>query len=333
MGLIAWNEYSEKSNGGTEMCARWLEAELGDEFGKTHQIIPSRVRELDESRYRVYWLHDLPWDPETSHLKDQKSRERFHQLVFCGNWQRAMYHGVLGVPADDTAMVIDTPSTPIPVTKKDAGAPIRLVYTSTPQRGLDILVPVFVELCKKYDNIQLDVFSSFDIYGWVGADAGFADVFKICREHPKIIYHGTQSNEVVRKHLESAHIFAYPSTWLECNSRSLIEAMSAKLICVHSDYGGLVDTSGSMTCMYPYFQNPNAHAARFYTELDNIISNYEERFDVYDNYTSFVKQYADMRFNPATLASKWRAVLDRLPNKYGSIGILPPGDTVLEFKI
>jgi hypothetical protein len=42
---------------------------------------------------------------------------------------------------------------------------IRLVYTSTPQRGLEILVPVFKYLTERHKNIHLDVFSSFKIYG------------------------------------------------------------------------------------------------------------------------------------------------------------------------
>ena len=46
------------------------------------------------------------------------------------------------------------------------------------------------------------------------------------------VYHGFKSNDKVREALQNAHILAYPSIWEECNSRSLIESMSAGLLCV-----------------------------------------------------------------------------------------------------
>ena len=39
-------------------------------------------------------------------------------------------------------------------------------------------------------------------------------------------YHGFKPNDVVRKALSEAHIFAYPSIWVETSCISAIEAMS-----------------------------------------------------------------------------------------------------------
>jgi hypothetical protein len=36
---------------------------------------------------------------------------------------------------------------------------IKLIYHTTPHRGLQILVPVFEKLCEWHDDIELDVFS------------------------------------------------------------------------------------------------------------------------------------------------------------------------------
>lgn len=307
------NEISAKSQGGTEMMKRGLAQRLPPGLADDFQVICSRVRQLDESSIRVYWIHDLPQDPETSHLKDESSRDRFHKLVFCGNWQYQQYQNVLGVPYDNKAIVLETAIDPIPFIPKEKET-IRLIYTSTPQRGLELLVPVFEKLAEKYNNIHLDVFSSFAIYGWGEADQRFEPLYERIRQHPQMTYHGFASNEVVREHLQKAHILAYPSIWLECNSRSVIEAMSAGLMCVHPNYGGLSDTAGGMTFMYQGSSNPNIHVNTFYGALDHAIQVVAKEDT--QNYLQFCKMYADSRYNWSKIAAQWADLLTNLKQQY-----------------
>lgn len=312
------NEISANSKGGTELMRMGLEERLDPELLNDFQIICSRVRKIEEDKIRVYWLHDLPEDPETNHLQKSDSRDRFHKLVFCGNWQYTRYRDYLQVPHNDTCTVLETAITPFKqedlIKSTDE---VRLVYTSTPQRGLDILVPVFVELCKKHDNIVLDVFSSFNIYGWSESDKPFEKLFDICRDHPKINYHGAQPNEVVRQALNKAHILAYPSTWMECNSRSVIEAMSAGLLCVHPNFAGLPDTAGGLNFMYQWNDDKSKHANVFFNALDNAIQTVNQ--DSLQQYLKLVKIYADSRYNWTKVASQWDDLLRNLKQQYPTV--------------
>lgn len=307
------NEISTKSQGGTEMMKRGLAERLPAGLADDFQIICSRVRELEEDKIRVYWLHDLPEDPETNHLADSGSRDRFHHMVFSGQWQYYRYQHVLGVPYDTKSCVIETAIDPMPTVEKSKDE-IRLVYTSTPQRGLSILVPVFEKLAEKYDNIVLDVFSSFKIYGWDHADKQFEPLFERCRNHPRINYHAFAPNEVVREAVSKAHIHAYPSIWLECNSRSVIEAMSAGALCVHPNYGGLIDTSGGMNFMYQGHSDINTHANIFYQALDNAIQ--VVNTDQIQDYLKLVKIYADTRYNWGKITQQWEDKLNMLKQMY-----------------
>lgn len=296
------NEISIKSAGGTELVKRALAEILPSELTSEFQVICSRVRQIENDKIRVYWIHDLPEDPETNHIKNADSRDRFHKIVFCGNWQYNNFVSKLNIPQDDKLIVIDNPINPIAYTPKPKDE-IRLIYTSTPQRGLALLVPVFEKLCETYDNIYLDVFSSFDIYGWSDSNEPFKELFEKCKNHPKIVYHGFQPNSVVRDALQKAHIFAYPSIWQECNSCATIEAMSAGLLCLHPNYAGLSDTTGGLTAMYQYEENPNLHANKFYHLLNAAIK-YVNTDDT-QNYLRFVKMYADNRFNISKISAKW----------------------------
>lgn len=314
--LIELNELNAQSNGGTELTTRRLFDSLSREDLEGVQIITSRVRNLDPKKIRIYHLHDLPMDPESSHLKDESSRKRFHKLVFSSNWQYQQFRDYLGVPYSHQSTVIDTGVDPIDIIDKPKDK-IRLIYTSTPHRGLELLVPVFVELAKKNPNLELDVFSSFGIYGpnWEQRNAQYEPLFKICREHPQINYHGWQSQEVVRAAYQKAHIFAYPCIWPETSCRSLIEAMSAGCLAVHPNFSALTDTSGGLTVQYDGdHEDQNLHANIFAHTLLHAINTVQNQ-DL-TNFLGYVKTYADTRFSWSTIAPKWRGLIHSLKADY-----------------
>lgn len=306
-------EVAKNSVGGTERMRMGLEKRLAPELTEEFQIIPSRVGELMNDKIRLYWLHDLPEDPSTNHLKDAESRARFHKIIYCGNWQAQRYRDMLGVPHDDHSIVLETAIDPIEAVEKPKDV-IRLIYTSTPQRGLDILVPVFEELAKKHENIELDIFSSYKIYGWEEMDKKFEPLYERAKAHPKIRYHGFAPHEEVVKALQQAHIHAYPNIWLECNSASVIEAMSARCLCVHPNYGGLVDTSGNMNFVYNWVPNVNEHANKFMAVMEQAISIVQKNET--QNYLNLVKMYADTRYNWTKIAAQWTDLLSGMRNQY-----------------
>ena len=180
------NEISEKSNGGTEITKRSVAKQIPEELTKEFQIIPARVRELNEDKIRVYWQHDLAEDPEVQNLRDENFRNKFHKIVFSSNWQMNEFTTKLNMPYEERLTVIETPIEPIQkhVKPKDE---VNLIYFSTPHRGLNILVPTFEAIADKYDNIHLHVFSSFKIYGWEEADKAFEPF------HLKVLHNHIQS--------------------------------------------------------------------------------------------------------------------------------------------
>jgi glycosyltransferase involved in cell wall biosynthesis len=307
--LIEVNELNKNSNGGTELTTRGIFNRMSREELDDVQIITSRVRELQDDKIKIYHLHDLALDPEASHLKDKASRDRFDKLVFVSNWQYQQYRDYLGVPYDMNSTVIENGIDPIPFANKPKDK-IRLIYTPTPHRGLEILVPVFIELAKRYDNIELDVFSSFGIYGWPERDTAYEPLFKMCREHPQINYHGSVDQDTVRAAYQKAHIFAYPSIWPETSCRCLMEAMSAGCIAVHPNFAALTETSGGLTVQYDGDQDPNVHANIFAHTLMYAIENVS-RHDM-TNLTQFTKHYADTRYSWDNIIHKWKALVGAL---------------------
>lgn len=272
------NEANKNAMGGSELFAKALHEKCDPELLDKFFFTFSRYRGPDpekKGRKEIYHLNDLAGDPETHHLANG-GWNVFDKLVFVSHWNMQQYVAYFGLPYYKCD-VIKNAIEPIPVANKSTDK-IKLIYHTTPHRGLNILVPVFIKLCDQFDNIELDVFSSFEIYGWGERDSQYKDIFDQCRNHPKINYHGFQPNDVVRQALSEAHIFAYPSIWTETAPASLVEALSARCICIHPNTGALPEVSANWSIMYQFDSNLRDHADRFYKNLGTAIASLNDVF-------------------------------------------------------
>ena len=310
--LMERNEVNKDSKGGTELLQeRLYGGDIPRELLEKVQIVFSRARDLDPDKKKIYYCHDLPEDPESSRLSDPMYRKKFDKFVFVSNWQMEKYNEVRGVEYNRST-VIKNSIVPIDTTKRTKSDKIRLIYHTTPHRGLQLLVPAFVELCKRHDDITLDVYSSFKIYGWEQRDAQYQELFDICRNHPNIKYHGTVSNDEIREALLSADIFAYPSIWKETSCLSLIEAMSAGLLCIHPNLAALSETSMGLTWMYQWNEDANAHAGGFMQVLHQGIEVMRNQREAIEADLKLQKIQVDRVHGWNNKANEWKALLESI---------------------
>ncbi len=327
------NEISVNASGGTELTKRGLAKALDPKLLEHFQIICSRVRDLAPDKIRVYWVHDLPQDPECSKLQDENFRNQFHLIVFTSEYQYLQFRNVLGLPYSEKFLVLPSCIDPIDVVEKPKDK-INLIYTSTPQRGLGLLIPAVDFLSKRHPEIHLDVFSSFKIYGWEERDAHFEPMYQTIREHSNMTYHGFTgpNQDVVREHLAKAHIFAYPCTWDETFCRSLVEAMSAECLCVHPNFAALPFTSGGLNIMYPGDEDNQKHVNVFLNYLNIAIEMHKNAGDALKHRLGFNKAFVDTLYSTGYVASRWKTVLEKLLTEFPDEASRKPPGHVLTFK-
>jgi glycosyltransferase involved in cell wall biosynthesis len=311
LDLIEKNETNKNSKGGTELLQeRLYSGNVLRELLEQFQIVFSRVRELKEDKFRIFYAHDLPGDPESEFLKND-GWNKFHKLIFVSNWQMQRYIEYYNIPWSQCEVIENSI---VPLNRHpeaDNDDVIHICYTSTPHRGLHILYAAFDSLTKKHSNIILDVFSSFKLYGWEHRDEQYQELFNILMAHPQVRYHGTKDNDTILEYLETTgDIFAYPSIWPETSCLCLIEAMSAELMCIHSNYGALPDTSAGFTYMYQFEEDENKHATKLYHILDSAIEHVNDK-DVIAR-RKFMKMYADTRFNQQNSDQRWSHLLSNI---------------------
>lgn len=294
-GKVGEDGTVNQAMGGTELMNHALMKRLPEVFQKRFHIIKSRIVEggISKDKQNILWLHDLPSDPESRHFQDPNSAGRFDKIVFVSEWQRKQYQQYFQQPFSNS-VVLRNAIDPIPVHEKSRSGPLRLIYHTTPHRGLEILMPVFIELHKRLgsESIVLDVYSSYAIYGWESRNQPYEPLFDMCRNHPACNYYGTVSNEEIRAALQKAHIFAYPSIFPETSSIAVIEALSAGCEIVTSSLGALPETLNGFGHIYPYVENPKQHMASAFQALDHTIKTYwtTENMQKRKRYTIFAAQ-------------------------------------------
>lgn len=304
------NEVDKNAMGGTELMGAGLQTHVDETLLSQFNIIRSRVRHVDPDKQNILWLHDLPGDPESAHLRDPESLKRFKKIVYVSNWQKDMYQLFLGVPPSKGAVIKNAIEPIDPSAIQKPTDEIRLIYHPTPHRGLEILVPVFAALSKEFPELVLDVFSSFKLYGWEQRDDQYRQLIDACKEHPKINYHGSQPQEVVREALAKAHIFAYPSIWQETSCICAMEAMSAGCVMVLPNYAALPETTAGYAVMYDWTEDMNEHANRFYAYLRSVIRLMKNRPGHFDFHLGIQKAYADNFYSWDSRKLQWNDFLN-----------------------
>ena len=302
----------EEANGGTEMMRNQLYSRVDPDLLDKFQIICSRVRWIDPKKPTILWCHDTWDDPESQHLKEEERRARFEKFVFVSNYQLSTYNLALQVPYAQS-FVMQNAIDPIELKDKNKDQ-IKLIYHTTPHRGLNVATAAIMELAKKHgDKIHFDVFSSFEAYGWKDRDKEFEDLFNNIREHPQMTYHGYQPNEKVREALQEAHIFAYPSIWPETSCIAAIEARSAGCQVVCPNYAALPETTANFATMYQWSEDIQFHANVFANMLNAAIQNH------YDEHTQrkllYQKNYTDNFYNWDLRANQWTGLLQGIANQ------------------
>jgi glycosyltransferase involved in cell wall biosynthesis len=263
---------------------------------------------MDRQKRQIFYTHDLAGDMEAVQALAAGKWRRFERLIFVSNWQMNEFINTFNLDPSRCIVMLNAIE-PIDIVEK-ANDVIKLGYWSTPHRGLEILVPVFEMLAEQHPNITLDVFSSFNIYGWKERDQPYEPLFERCHQHPKINYHGFVDNQQIREFAASAHILAYPSIWKETSCLVLIEAMSAGMLCVHSNYGALFETAANWTMMYPFAEDLNQHARQFYHSLSAAIQTIEQGNA--REHLHAQKLFVDYIHNWEIQAAKWRHLLEMI---------------------
>lgn len=308
--MIHTDELSKNANGGTEMMKRFLENNIEVPLLEKVQIVVSRERELLPNLPAIFWAHDLAEDPEAIKALGNGAWQKYAKIVCVSHWQKEKYISAFAIPPSRITVIQNgiEPFGSDVLDKWEDLSTIRLIYHTTPHRGLALLYHAVNELSKHF-SVHLDVFSSFEAYGWSERDEPFRGLFKLIDEHENMTNHGYQPNSVIRDYLKNSHLFAYPNIWQETSGISLIEAMSSCTHIIAPTYAAIPETTGNLSTLYDYKENESEHLVNFYSVLYSIMNH------LVDGKTpdfALIKNRADTLYNLDLVKFLWTSLISDL---------------------
>jgi glycosyltransferase involved in cell wall biosynthesis len=262
----------KQPKGGTEILVETLRQNL--DFTGINLIVSVCKPELIVPGKKNILLQELSYDQENVQgMRSPSFVDAIDCFIYDSHWCYEKFREKLNTPPWKST-VIKNATTSFEVKPKPKEK-LKLIYTSTPWRGLHVLLRAFQILNR--NDIELDVYSSTTIYGPAFAksvEGKFDSLFENLRNTPGINVMGYASNDKIRAALQDAHIFAYPSVFEETSCISAIEAMCAGCQAVVTNYGALFETCGEYAEFVTYDNNHERLAHNYAKVLSRVIDNY-----------------------------------------------------------
>lgn len=226
-----------KARGGTELQAEKLCMLPAQSFPANVVVHVSGLSKIDEKKRNILWVHDMPDD--LPYLREKSFVNAVETFVFVSHWQKYLFINAFNLPQEKCLVIPNCIESIEPDENKwgRKQRPTRIVYSSTPQRGLDIVYEWFST--RGWHDAVLEVYSSFDLYAQPERDKPFLQLFDRLKADPHVNYHSARSNAEVRQALAGSHVWVLPSIWPETFCIARAEAVSAQCITVHNDFAAL----------------------------------------------------------------------------------------------
>ena len=298
--------------GGTEILKEQLIAQLPEESLDGINLIgsichPSLVK---EDKINILWQH-LSYDqPNVRLMQDRKFVDSIDYFIYVSHWQYNRFREIYKIP-EYKSFVIKNATHAFDTVEKQKDNKIKLLYTSTPWRGLAVLIKSIEILNKTREDFEVDIYSSTKIYG-SKFDENEKDKFEVlfdkCKNTPNVNYLGYADNDSVRAAVQRAHIYAYPSIFEETSCLAVIEAMSAGCHVVTTNYGALPETCGEFATMIEFDSSGQNLIERYAETLNSVIDNYKN--NLYKDDLEMQIKYYNKNYSWETRIQEWKNFLN-----------------------
>jgi len=229
----------------------------------------------------ILWSQHNADQPAMEELADRSSHGFWDGYVFVSDWQARPFWERFGIDPKRSAIIGNAIGPPFETLFEGGGRvadlkpwPPVLCYTSTPFRGLDVLLAAFPAIRAAIPGTRLRVFSSMKVYGPLGDNDPYGDLYRSCRETEGVEYVGSLPQVELARQLKQATALSYANTFAEGYCIAVLEAMAAGCLVMTSNLGSLpVTTAGFGHLLAPnpdkmrYAEEYAAFAVRALNEL------------------------------------------------------------------
>ncbi|MBK4728909.1 tetratricopeptide repeat protein [Oxynema sp. CENA135] len=198
------------------------------------------------------WTQQVPSLKAMQALGDRAELDAYDRLIFVSNWQRDRFLDFFAIDLAKTVVLRNAiapafanlfpEQTNILAAKTN---PPILAYTSTPFRGLDLLLSIFPKIREAIPGTRLQVFSSKKVYQMATEldESVYGILYQKCRQMEGVEYIGSIPQPQLAEKLRSIAMLAYANTFEETSCIAVVEAMASGCFVVTSELAALPETT------------------------------------------------------------------------------------------
>lgn len=206
-------------------------------FVRSHFIFP----EL-KAKVIIFWTEDNFDQPMSKKfITDSYNSFLVDKIFVVSNYQKNVFIKNFNTP-EEKFFVTRNGINPEFFSQKKEHNKFKLIYTSTPYRGLNLLINIFLKVKKIIPETELDVYSSMKVHGLDFEEKDFEDLYSKIKSKEGINLCEPVSQPELAKILLGAGLFTYPNTFSETSCISALEAQAAGLPVITSELGALPET-------------------------------------------------------------------------------------------
>lgn len=267
-----------------------------------------------KARVRAFWTGDAYDQPLSVGIGDKRVTNLIDLFFTVSQWQRDTFCESANFPADKCVMIkngIAVENFQGLETRQSK----RLIYSSTPYRGLIHLLEIFPRVLQAHPEAELHIFSGSEVYRGAEVDIAQEKAFKSFiepfRNIAKCTIHGNiLQKELAREFMRSA-ILAYPNTFPETSCITAMEAQAAGCVPVTSDLGALPETVGDAGILIPGEPGSSLYKDLFVETICNLFSDQEKWRRFSEKGQAKINQFSWMRVAERVTATLSYLVAER----------------------
>ncbi|MFB3883117.1 MAG: glycosyltransferase [Armatimonadota bacterium] len=260
------------------------------------------------SKVNVLWNHDVLVKPVAGHV--MSLMYKLDRLFVLSEFHKQQFQRHLDVP-DDRYVVTRNGVDLELVDESIAGVerdPNRLIYTSRPERGLDVLLNMWPGMKQRRPELRLAIAH----YENPGADAQMAEYLRTLRDFaerlPDVQLLGPLNKRLLYAELARSALVVYPAAFPEVSCISMIEAAACGTPVVTSRYCALKETvaGGESGVLIPGDPRGEEYQRAY---VDAVVGLLDDQAR-WQNMSAAARRRVEERYQWEDIAAEWEAILD-----------------------
>jgi glycosyltransferase involved in cell wall biosynthesis len=294
--------------GGTELMVAGLESRIREKLDLIQLHVNICPDSISDEKPLVMWMHHDVNQDAVQWCRDSTLVNRVTCFVFVSHWQRERYQSVFRLPPNRCVVLRNATAIDGPRRLWTKTNPLRFAYTSTPFRGLSVLLDAWEQL--GLSGSELHIWSSMRLYNF--DDANYEPIFARARALKGVIYHGIAPNPDLKAELRNIDFLVYPSTFEETSCLAVIDAMAAGCRVIVPALGALPETTSGFAHVYPWSHDPAEHATLIASAITEEIEN---SWLGAPEMSLMQQNFCELFFDWKERAAEWNRLIERLTIK------------------